>query len=149
MKEVFDPLRRMWVKGTPEEIVRQQWLAHMLGHLGFPKELMGIEKELSTLPHLQTDEPSLPLRRIDMISFMQQEGVLKPLLLLECKQSKLTSLALDQVISYNYYVQAPYVGIVGKAGILLQYTRKSGSYQSTVLPSYHQLIADLLEDLNG
>ncbi|CAM0117689.1 type I restriction enzyme HsdR N-terminal domain-containing protein [Rhabdochlamydiaceae symbiont of Dictyostelium giganteum] len=143
MKEIFDPIRKQWVSATPEEIVRQQWLNYMVGTLGFPKELIAIEKELKMLPHLLDEGASLPLRRVDIMSFTQVKGTLKPLLLLECKQVPLTHRALSQVVAYNYYVKAPYVGIVGKEGILLEHIRKSGSYQTFMLPSYEQLIESL------
>ena len=37
----------------PEEIVRQELLLEMTQKFGFPRELIGLERELSMLPHLK------------------------------------------------------------------------------------------------
>ncbi len=138
MKQVFDPLRKSWVRATPEEVVRQTWIQRMVEELHYPKELLAVEKELKALPHLE-HEVSLPLRRIDLLSFMKSADGIKPLLLIECKESELTHEAMDQAISYNHYVKAPFVAIVNSSQIRF---RSNGAEMSR-LPSYHELIEAL------
>ena len=140
MREVFDPLRMNWVRATPEEVVRQTWIQRMIKELHYPRELLAVEKELNALPHL-AHEASLPLRRIDLLSFMKSADGIKPLLLIECKESELTQEAMDQVISYNHYVKAPFVAIVNPTQIRF----RSNTTEMCRLPSYHEL----LEALHG
>lgn len=136
MREVFDPLRQVWVAATPEEIVRQTWIQRMLGQLKFPRELIAVEKELKALPHLIEEKSVLPTRRIDLLVYMK---TMKPLLLIECKEAGLTQDALDQVISYNHYVKAPFVAIVNQNEIRFYPNNLSR------LPTY----IELLEALHG
>lgn len=42
-KYIFDPLRRKFVKLTPEEYVRQSFIAYLVNHKGYPSGLMGNE----------------------------------------------------------------------------------------------------------
>lgn len=135
MKEVFDPLRNVWVAATPEEVVRQTWIQRMIGELQFPRELMAVEKELRSLPHLL----DVPNRRIDLLAFMKTNETLKPLLLIECKEAELTEKALDQVMSYNLYVKAPYVAVVNQRQIRF----RSSVGELSRMPSYLELVEAL------
>src|SRR5690242_14822270 len=86
-KQHFDEVRRAWVAATPEEGVRQRVLKKMIHALGFPKELIAVEKELKELPHLAGR--SVPERRIDVLCYGKEihpEHSLYPLLLIECKR---------------------------------------------------------------
>lgn len=136
MREVFDPIRQAWVAATPEEVVRQTWIQRMIGSLRFPKELLSVEKELRAVAK-QGHE--VPHRRVDVLAFMKDRDKFQPLLLMECKEGDLTEAALCQVISYNYYVQAPYVAIVN--GLQIQLQGPQG--KSATLPSYLELIQGL------
>jgi hypothetical protein len=135
-KEVFDPIRQAWVAATPEEVVRQMWIQRMIGELKFPRELLAVEKELRALPHLAQEKNTLPNRRIDLLSFM---NTTTPLLLIECKAEELTDEALNQAISYNHYVKAPYVAIVNGSDIRFCYQQKEISR----LPTYLELVEAL------
>ena len=133
MKQVFDPIRKLWVAATPEEIVRQTWILRMIEQSQFPRSLLAVEKQLSSLPYLEGEVPD---RRIDLLSFMKVEDDFKPLLLMECKASALTQEALSQVIAYNHYVKAPYVAIVNLEEIMLYSKGKIWTF----LPSFKELI---------
>lgn len=132
MKQVFDSLRGDWVDATPEELVRQSWLQRMLQELGYPKGYLAVERELKTLAHLQNYQGPLPSRRIDILCFTK----LKPLLLIECKK-RLSQEAMDQVLAYNQFVQAPYVAIVDRSQIRFRFADHEVDY----LPMYDELIA--------
>jgi len=41
--QVFDPLRRRWLMLTPEEWVRQHFVAHLVSDRGYPPALMANE----------------------------------------------------------------------------------------------------------
>ncbi len=143
-REVFDPLRKIWVAATPEEIVRQKLLLRMTDELGYPKELLAIEKELTELPHLT--KKNLPQRRIDILCFgknIHPDHSLYPLLLIECKREKLFSAAKEQLLGYNAFVQAYFVALVSREEILFGF-RTGKDYQFLAfLPPYAQLVAQV------
>jgi hypothetical protein len=139
VKEVYDPIRQMWVAATPEEVVRQTWIQRML-ELNFPKALMVVEKELKVLPYLTENRYLLPSRRVDVLCFMKKNEGLHPLLLIECKGGKLTQQALDQAAAYNHHVGASYVAVVSPAEIRFQYQFKGLQCELSRLPSYLELV---------
>ena len=140
MKQVYDSIRRQWVAATPEEIVRQRWIQKMVQELGFPKELLVIEKELKMLPHLQQYRDPLPTRRVDLLSFGKRDVDLFPLLLIECKDEALSQQALDQAVAYNTFVQAYYVAIVNQDQIRLRYHLAYSKCEIETLPSFKELM---------
>jgi hypothetical protein len=103
-----------------EEVIRQDLLIQLTKEFSFPKELIGVERELSTLLHLQ--EKQVPKRRYDIICFaanLDNQYPVSPLLLIECKAVDLTMETFDQVIGYNFYVNAPYIAIANHERIIL------------------------------
>ncbi len=141
--QVFDEIRGKHVPATPEELIRQSLLYIMIYRLHFPKELISIEKQLSELPHL-TGQLSLPERRADIICFAKNihpEYPLYPLLLIECKEGKISHEAIEQALGYNHYVQAPYIAVAGNDGVQLVHPQKV-----SFLPSYQQLIEKLKDE---
>jgi hypothetical protein len=126
-KLVYDEVRKLWVKASPEEIVRQQWLKAMINSLGYPRELLVVEKELKELPHLLG--AAVPDRRVDILCY--GKGI-QPLLLIECKAGALTDEALDQVVGYNHYVKADFAAIVNG--------REARITNRTTFPSYMELM---------
>ncbi len=104
----------------PEEIVRQALLLEMTEKFGFPRELIGVEREISTLPHLKGAK--IPKRRFDLVCFagkIHKDFPLYPLLLIECKAITLSEKALQQVLGYNYYVEAYFVAIANGQGVVM------------------------------
>ena len=94
---VFDPARRMWVRWTPEEWVRQHFLNYLVHDLGCPLSLIAMERKL-VLNGLT--------KRFDMLVH-GTDG--KPLALVECKAPNvdLDQGAFDQAARYNKVVQVP------------------------------------------
>lgn len=89
---IFDPVRRQWVRLTPEEWVRQHLVQYLLQDRGVPAGLVAVEK-------------AFPFEgrtwRADVVAHGRSEG--RPLLVAECKapRVKLTQDAFDQVARYN------------------------------------------------
>jgi hypothetical protein len=135
MRRIYDEIRKIWTTANPEEIIRQSWLRKMVHELHYPKELLIVEKEIGQLPHLST--VSLPQRRIDILCYIKREDHLFPLLLLECKDEPLSSEALTQVLGYNHFIEAPFVGILN----LQQIHLKGNDEEFNHLPSYNELSA--------
>ncbi len=144
-QHLFDEVRQKWVVAMPEEIVRQSLVQKMVRDLGYPKELLALEKDLKELPHLKNEEAQLPSRRADLICFakgIHPDYPLFPLLLIECKERGLTQSAREQVIGYNYFVKAPFIGVVAEEGIeIATFDKTIQSYHfQRDLPSYLTLL---------
>ena len=121
-----------------EEQIRQELLKKMKEELGYPSSLLIIEKEIKDLPHLRGSSSSFPKRRLDILVYTKKE-YLHPLLLIECKFStKNRSNALKQVLGYNYFVKAPFIGVVDSGGFFLLAQKKEAQIQEG-LPSYSLL----------
>lgn len=118
--KLYDPVRCIWVSATPEEIVRQRLLYVMIHQLGYPKEFLAIEKQLSELPGCIKRQNS-PKRRFDILCYDKCTEELKPLLLIECKEGTPDEKAKRQVIGYNYFIGAPFVAVAGPSIIELIY----------------------------
>lgn len=134
---LFDPYRSSFVQASPEEIVRQKLLHVMTSQLGFPRQLISVEKKLSELPHLQGNT-NIPHRRADVLCFAKDihpKYPLFPLLLIECKEGHAGDEASAQVLGYNHFVQALYVAIAGENGVFLIHPKKF-----SFLPRYEELL---------
>lgn len=97
--EVYDPLRKRWVVLTPEEWVRQHFVAFLQAELGFPSALIANEVGL----HLNGCS-----RRSDTVIY---DRTLRPLCLVEYKAPSvaITQKVFDQIARYNSVLQAPYL----------------------------------------
>lgn len=98
--EIYDPLRHRWLLLTPEEWVRQHFVAHLLSDLGYPAALMANEVSLK-LNGLQ--------RRCDSLVWNRADG--SPLMIIEYKAPavELTKKVFDQIVRYNMVLRAPYL----------------------------------------
>lgn len=148
-RRLFDEIRQKWVAATPEEIVRQSLLRTMICELGYPKHLIVIEKELSELPHLTARRHEVPKRRADLLVYTPGNGSdapVRPLLLIECKERGLTQAAREQVIGYNHFVGAPYIGIAAQEGIEIgRFDSRSDNFRFiSYIPSYLSLVEEAL-----
>lgn len=147
-QQIYDPIRNEWFVVQPEEIVRQELIITMTQELGYPRELLAVEKNLSLLPHLQLEGLNVPDRRLDIICFgkdIHPNYSLYPLLMIECKAVALTSKVVQQVVGYNHYVKAYFVAIAN------EYAIKTGWYDYSIneysfvegLPRYDELLASI------
>ncbi len=116
MDYLFDRLRLKKLAALPEEVIRQK-VIRLLIKRGYPKALILIEQKLSSLPLARKPGEELPDRRIDVL--VLRKDTLKPLLLIECKAIPLTRKAFMQVIGYNYYIEAPWMGLVNESSCLM------------------------------
>lgn len=100
-KEIFDPVRRIWVAMTPEEEVRQKFILFLLDVKKFPLSHISVEHSISV---------NGTVRRYDIVVF---DSELKPYILVECKAPEvpLSQEVLDQACSYNSVLNAPVVCI--------------------------------------
>ena len=132
----------MYVKALPEEIIRQALLQKMIGSLGYPVNLLAVEKNLLGLEHLQKSSVKLD-RRADIICFakdLHPEYMLYPLLMIECKKGALNQKAIDQIMGYNYHIKSYFVALANGKQIKTIWQGRDGLNSCDFLPSYHELI---------
>lgn len=100
-QEVFDSFRKRFVALTPEEWVRQNFLNFLVYHMGYPKGLVVVEKQLK-LNGLT--------KRCDILAYSK---VGNPVLLIECKAPSvvLTNEVFAQVARYNLTLNVPFLAI--------------------------------------
>lgn len=112
---IFDPLRKKLILLTPEEWVRQHFIAYLIQVKNYPKSLFAVERGLQ-YNQLQ--------KRFDILVH-DRKG--KPFLLIECKAPSviLSDETLKQVGVYNLTIGAPFLGISnGKTHIFLAFDSK-------------------------
>jgi hypothetical protein len=138
---LWDPIRALYVEGTPEERVRQKWILAMMGPLGYPKGLISVEKDLkaASLKQISTD----PNRRIDILCYTPSAEGLKPLLLVECKAPDNKESAEAQVLGYEFYVEAPFFCVIRGERAITFWKEKDRFASVPFLPTYLQLTAKL------
>ncbi len=102
---IFDELRKRWVKLTPEEWVRQNFLRYLIQVKNYPQSLIAVEREIA-LGELK--------KRFDILVFDHGH---KPWMMIECKAMSvaLSEDVLAQVLRYSISVPAPYLVITNGA----------------------------------
>ena len=87
---IKDIIRKKWVRLTPEEWVRQNFIQYLTQIKKYPASLLSIEKEIQ-LGELK--------KRCDVVVYKND----KPWMIIECKQPdvRLTEATLMQIIQYN------------------------------------------------
>lgn len=98
-RTVFDPIRRKYVRLTPEEWVRQHFLHYLVEECGYPSALIAVEMgfQFQRMP-----------RRADIVVHDRQ-GV--PFLMAECKAPSvdISQSTFNQVSRYNRVVEARFL----------------------------------------
>lgn len=99
--EIFDLIRKKYVRLTPEEWVRQHFVHYLISHMGYPKSLIQVEKGLQY--HKMAKRWDIVIFKRDGTSFM----------VVECKAPsvKLTQATFDQVACYNQSLKADYLTV--------------------------------------
>ena len=98
---IFDELRKLWLRLTPEEWVRQNVLQYLIQVKKYPSALIAVEKEIF-LGELK--------KRFDVLVY---DGQHKPWMMIECKgmDIQLDDKVLYQVLRYNLSVPVPFLVI--------------------------------------
>lgn len=96
---IFDDIRKKWLKLTPEEWVRQNFIKYLINDREYPSTLIAIEMALNV---------NKMSRRGDIIIF-SKSGV--PLVIVECKAPniKINQKAFEQIAQYNIPYQVNYL----------------------------------------
>ena len=130
MEQVFDPIRKKFVKLTPEERVRQHVIRVFTRCHGYPETHLAVEYAFRY---------NKMLYRADIVVFNRD---LKPAMLVECKAPgvKLTEAVIDQVVRYNKVLDVPYIFITnGELSYLCRRDGEGDYLQCPQLPSFEDL----------
>ena len=114
---IYDEIRNQWIKLTPEEWVRQNFLQYLILVKKYPATLIAVEKEIK-LGDLA--------KRFDIVVYDKNT---QPWIIIECKEMEvaLDKQVLDQALRYNITLKVPYIvitngtycfGFSAKAGLL-------------------------------
>jgi hypothetical protein len=130
---ILDPIRRKYVKLTPEEWVRQNFVQYLIDKGKYPPGLMGIETNFRLFK---------VKRRIDILVH-NRSG--KPVMIVECKAPDidLNEPVFNQIVTYNMELKVPYIivtnGITHLAGKLKP--DYSGYENLNYIPLYEDLLS--------
>lgn len=97
--QVFDALRRRYVALTPEERVRQTFVAYLIAYKGYPAGLLGNEVSLRVGP---------VAKRCDTVLYDLRA---QPRMIVEYKAPgvAITQKVFDQITRYNMTLHVPYL----------------------------------------
>ena len=126
-REVLDPVRRKWVKLTPEEWVRQQAIS-ILHAAGYPLEVMQVEGTI-TLNGMS--------RRCDIVVHSPSG---EAWMIVECKapQVPITQRVADQACRYNTVLHVPWLLLTnGRQNLILHVDFQAATLQQhSALPPW-------------
>ncbi|HOU31571.1 MAG TPA: type I restriction enzyme HsdR N-terminal domain-containing protein [Bacteroidales bacterium] len=133
-EKIFDDIRRRYVRLTPEEWVRQNFIKYLIGEGGYPAGLIGVEVTF-TMNRLR--------KRADILVH-NREG--RPVMIVECKSYDvvLDESVFDQIVTYNMRFRVPYMvvtnGMINYA-CKIDFENNSWEYLM-VIPQYEELIKE-------
>lgn len=122
------------LKKATESSLRERLIEQLVSDFAFPRSLLLKECEISHF----LSQVKLP-RRIDLLALYKQEGLLLPLLLIECKGIKLHQKHLEQLQGYNYHIRAPFIALISLDQQLLFSTNQKSIEPLGKLRTYEEL----------
>lgn len=123
---IFDELRRAWLKLTPEEWVRQNFVQYLLRVKKYPRAYIALEKEIQ-LGELR--------KRFDILIYDKNY---LPWMMIECKEMNinLNEKVFQQLLRYNIAVPVTYL-ILTNGTYCIGYAKNSGElHPLDELPSF-------------
>lgn len=116
LREVFDPVRKIWIVLTPEEWVRQNFILFLLS-LGYPSALIAVEKQIIV---------GDLIRRCDIVVY-SRDG--QPFMIVECKQMDvlLSQKTLEQILQYHSSLLPPYL-IITNGIFTIGFKKENGQF---------------------
>jgi hypothetical protein len=127
-EEIWDELRKQWVRLTPEEWVRQNFIQYLLVAKNYPASYIAVERKLR-LGELT--------KRFDLLVF---DKAALPWMLVECKalEEKLDHRVLWQVLRYNMATSVRYI-VITNGGECYAFVRTQTDFEElAALPAYNE-----------
>lgn len=133
---IFDQIRRKYVRLTPEEWVRQNFIQYLVNEGRYPPGLLGVEV-MFLLNKLK--------RRVDILVH-NRSG--KPVMIVECKEPevRIDDRVFDQIVTYNIGLRVPYIVVTnGLVHYACKVRKDQPGYEYiNVIPLYEELNAEPL-----
>jgi len=130
-KIILDPIRRRYVKLTPEEWVRQNFIQYLINKGKYPPGLLGIEVMFSF---------NKLKRRVDILVH-NRSG--QPVMIVECKAPEvaLDEKVFEQIATYNMKYKGLYLVVTnGDHHYACKFNHKEMSFEYLmVIPLYEEL----------
>ena len=130
---ILDSLRRKYVKLTPEEWVRQNFVQYLINEGKYPPGLIGTEV-MFRFNKLK--------RRVDIL-IHDRSG--KPVMIVECKapEIKIDDKIFDQIVCYNMEFKVPYIIVTnGMDHYACKIDHNENKYEFLlVIPLYEDLLS--------
>lgn len=128
---IFDSYRHRWVKLTPEEWVRQNFIRYLQEEKHFPASLIAIERSMKF---------NRQAFRADAVVFTTSG---KPLLVVECKapEVNISQKVFDQIVRYNFKFQVDFLIVTnGLSHYCCKIDKTNQTYVLlTEIPDYSQI----------
>ncbi|MBU6158516.1 MAG: type I restriction enzyme HsdR N-terminal domain-containing protein [Bacteroidetes bacterium] len=114
--QIFDPIRKSWVRLTPEEWVRQNLIQLITQSLQIPAAYLSVEKEIQV---------GTLKKRFDLLVYNRRH---LPWMLFECKSEvvELSEQTAAQLLSYHQVLQTHYLITCNGKNALGWYRDESG-----------------------
>ena len=122
---IFDEIRKKWVRLTPEEWVRQNFIQYLLQEKKYPSSIIAVEKEIK-LGDLK--------KRCDIVVYKSH----LPWMIIECKEQDvvLNDAVLQQTLRYNITLQSAIL-VVTNGSISYAFSLdKDGAKEMDILPEW-------------
>ena len=123
---IFDSIRKQWVRLTPEEWVRQNFIQYLTDVNGYSSSFISVEKEM-TLGELK--------KRFDILVFDRNH---QPWMMVECKAMDvpLSEQTFQQLIQYHMSIPVPYL-VITNGGTTRGWYKEQGQLKELeALPSF-------------
>jgi hypothetical protein len=132
LEYIFDGIRRKFVRNTPEEWVRQNFLRYMIEEKKFPAALISVESEFK-LNKLK--------KRTD-IMIHNRNGEVRAIVECKAPEVPVTTEVFNQIIRYNLVFKVPFILITnGLVHYCCKLNLENGQYQFLKeVPVYEDLI---------
>ena len=129
---ILDPLRRKYVRLTPEEWVRQNFVQYLINEGKYPPGLIGIEVMFRW---------NKLKRRVDILV---HNRLGEPVMIVECKEPevKISDKVFDQIVCYNLGLKVPYIVVTnGLDHVACKMNFRENKYDYLlVIPLYEDLL---------
>lgn len=130
--KVFDPCRRIYVKFTPEEYVRQSFLNYLIYSLDYPVGLTAVEHSIMINGQRQ---------RADIVVFNIR---MEPHLIVECKAPQITinQAVFNQALRYNTQLGVKYIVVTnGLRHFCAEIDGPNSAHLLTEIPKYNRNVS--------
>ena len=129
-QQVFDALRKKYVRLTPEEWVRQHFINYAITHLKFPAGLIAVEMPVNINGLNQ---------RADIVMHSTQG---QPIMVVECKapEVSINKTVFEQASRYNLVLRAQFLVVTNGLQHFCARINNDGSYEMMKkIPQYDTL----------